>query len=114
MESSWRRSLRYRGILTLTAVRAFKQHQTTVKPFEESSALVTNGVFGITRNPMYLGLVLILFGLGVFTGTFIPFVVIPIFAVLMNVMFIKVEERMLEEKFGEAWLRYRSKVRRWI
>jgi protein-S-isoprenylcysteine O-methyltransferase Ste14 len=101
-------------ILNLVADRAFKKYQTTVKPFEESSALVTDGVFRMTRHPMYLGFLLILLGLGLFMGSLIPFVAIPIFAVLMDLVFIRTEEKMLEEKFGQLWLRYRSEVRRWM
>jgi protein-S-isoprenylcysteine O-methyltransferase Ste14 len=102
------------AVLILKANRAFKKHQTTVKPFEESSTLVTDGVFRITRNPMYLGLVLILFGIALFMGSLIPFVIIPLFIVLIYRMFIKVEEKMLKEKFGELYLKYKNKVRRWI
>lgn len=76
--------------------------------------MVTTGVFRITRNPMYLGFVLILLGIGSFMGSLTSFAVIPVLAVLMDVVFIKVEERMLEEKFGERWLTYRSEVRRWV
>ena len=100
--------------LDLVADRALKKRQTTVKPFEESSVLITDGVYRISRNPMYLGFVLILLGIGVFMGSLIPFAIIPILAVLMDVVFIRVEERMLEEKFGERWVRYRKQVRRWI
>lgn len=100
--------------LNLIADRAFKTFNTTVKPFEESTALVTTGVFRVTRHPMYLGMTLILIGLALFMGSLAPFFVAPVFAVLMEQIFIKTEERMLEEKFGENWLNYRSKVRRWI
>jgi len=100
--------------LNLVADSVFKKRQTTVKPFEESSALIAGGVYGITRNPMYLGFVLILLGLGMLMGSLVPFAVIPLFVVLMDVTFVRVEERLLEEKFGEQWLNYKSKVRRWI
>jgi protein-S-isoprenylcysteine O-methyltransferase Ste14 len=63
---------------------------------------------------MYLGFVLILVGVAIVLGSLAPFVVIPIFAILMDVVFIQVEERMLEQKFGSAWLEYTRKVRRWI
>jgi len=101
-------------VLNLAADGAFKRHRTTVKPFEESPALVTEGVFLITRNPMYLGFVLILLGIGLGLGSLVPFAVIPVFAVLMDIIFVRAEQRMLEEKFGDAWREYRSKVRRWI
>jgi protein-S-isoprenylcysteine O-methyltransferase Ste14 len=101
-------------VLNLVADHAFKQYQTTVKPYEESSTLMTSGVFRLSRNPMYLGMVLILVGIAVLVGSLTPFVVIPFFIVLMNRVYITVEERMLEQKFGENWQAYVAKVRRWI
>ena len=100
--------------LNLIADRAFKKVETTVKPFEQSTVLVTTGVYRIGRHPMYLGMVLILLGLAVLLRSLTPFVVIPVFAVLMDVVFIRAEERMLEEEFGEAWLEYKKDAQRWI
>ena len=100
--------------LNLLADRAFKKHGTTVKPFEESTALITTGVFQVSRNPMYFGFVLILVGIATFMGSLTPCAIIPIFAALMDVVFIKVEERMLEHTFGDRWLEYKKKARRWI
>jgi protein-S-isoprenylcysteine O-methyltransferase Ste14 len=101
-------------LLNVIADQAFKTMNTTVKPFEESTALITEGVFRITRNPMYLGMVLMLFGIALLMGTLTPFVVGPVFAVLMEYKFIKVEERMLADRFGERWTVYQQEVRRWI
>ena len=100
--------------LNLAADKAFREVGTTVKPFEESTALLTSGVFQISRNPMYLGYELILIGIAVMLRSLAPYVVIPVFVVLMNRVFIRVEEQMLEEKFGPAWSEYGRKVRRWI
>ncbi len=58
--------------LNLAADRSFKKHQTTVKPREKPASLVTNGAFRISRNPMYLGMVLILAGLSILLGSFTP------------------------------------------
>jgi protein-S-isoprenylcysteine O-methyltransferase Ste14 len=100
--------------LNLLADRAFKKHDTTVKPFQESAALVTAGVFRVSRNPMYLGFVLILVGIAIFMGSLTPWAIIPILAIWMDLIFIKVEERMLERTFGDRWLEYKKSVRRWI
>jgi len=100
--------------INLIADNALHKAQTTVKPFEESTALVASSAYRISRHPMYLGFVLILVGVAIVLGSLAPFVVIPIFAILMDVVFIRVEERMLEQKFGQAWLEYTRKVRRWI
>lgn len=101
-------------VINLIADSAFKKQQTTVKPFEKSTTLVTSGVFRVCRHPMYLGFVLVLIGIAVFMGSLTPFAVVIVFAVLMDVVFIRVEEKMLAETFGEAWGEYKKKVRRWI
>ena len=101
-------------ILNLVADRAFKQQQTTVKPFEMSKALITTGAYRLSRNPMYLGFELILFGIAVFLGSLTPFAVVLVFPVLMEVVFIKREEVMLKQQFGVTWLAYQQKVRRWL
>jgi len=101
-------------VIDLVADKAFKKRGTTVKPFEESTALITSGVFRVSRHPMYLGFVLILTGAAVFMGSLMPYAVIIVFAVVMDVVLIRVEEQMLEEKFGEVWLEYKGKARRWI
>ena len=101
-------------IFNLMADKAFKNNHTTVKPFEVSTTLITTGVFRFTRNPMYLGMVLILAGIATLIGTLSPYAVIPVFIVVIDMVFIKPEERMLAETFGEVWTEYQLKVRRWL
>jgi protein-S-isoprenylcysteine O-methyltransferase Ste14 len=101
-------------ILNLIADKAFHQVDTTVKPFQESSSLVTSGVFQISRNPMYLGMVLILTGIAVLLRSLSPFLVIVPFAILIDRSCIHVEEQMLAEKFGTMWEAYKAKTRRWL
>lgn len=100
--------------LNLVADAQLKRHATTVKPFEESAALVTTGAYGICRHPMYLGGALILLGLGVILGCATPFVVIPVFVALIETRFVRVEERMMEHQFGSAWRDYTARVSRWL
>jgi protein-S-isoprenylcysteine O-methyltransferase Ste14 len=100
--------------LNLIADSAFHRAGTTVKPFQESSALLTGGVYRLSRHPMYLGFVLVLIGVAILLGSLTPWVVVPIFTGSMEVIFIQEEERMLAEKFGPDWLAYKKKVRRWI
>jgi protein-S-isoprenylcysteine O-methyltransferase Ste14 len=100
--------------LNLLADQAFKRHNTAVKPFEESTTLVTDGVFRLSRNPMYLGFVLLLAGLVLLLGSATPWIVVVIFPFLMELHFIRVEEAMLETRFGDSWLRYKQSVRKWL
>jgi protein-S-isoprenylcysteine O-methyltransferase Ste14 len=82
--------------INLMADNALRKTKTTVKPFEESSALVTSGVYRISRHPMYFGFVLILIGVAIIMGSLTPFLVIPVFAILIDSVFIRVED-MLED-----------------
>ena len=100
--------------LNLIADRAFQRIGTTVKPYQESSNLVTSGVFKFSRNPMYLGMVLILIGIAVLLRTLSPLLVVIPFASLIDQIYIRVEEQMLIKKFGTAWEGYKSKTRRWL
>ena len=101
-------------VLNLAADHAFKKLNTTVKPFERSNALITNGVFRLTRNPMYLGMTLMLLGIALMLGSTTPLAVVVVLAVLFDRLFITPEERMLEETFGDEFRAYRKRVRRWI
>ena len=71
-------------------------------------------MFRITRNPMYLGYLVILLGVALIVRSVTPYAVIPILAILMDRMFIRVEEQMLEKQFSQTWVEYTSKVRRWL
>jgi protein-S-isoprenylcysteine O-methyltransferase Ste14 len=101
-------------VLNVWADRLFKQHATTVKPFQESSSLITEGVFRLSRHPMYLGMVLILVGLALLVGSLTPWIVVVAFGILADSVFIRPEESMLEETFGEEYRRYRGRVRKWL
>ena len=90
---------------------SFRRSETTVK---ESSSLVVSGMYRITRNPMYLGMVTILLGIAVLTGSLTPFMVPVIFVPLLNRRVIRHEEAMLEEAFGDEYRDYRRRVRRWM
>jgi protein-S-isoprenylcysteine O-methyltransferase Ste14 len=118
ISSPWR----YLGILplligsalNLLADQAFKQHETTVKPFEEATFLVTHSVFRISRHPMYLGFVLLLIGIAILLGSVTPWLMVAGFPFLMENLFIRTEETMLEARFGSTWLEYKQRVRRWF
>lgn len=100
--------------LNLAADGLFKKAETTVKPFEKSSALVDKGPFAITRNPMYVGMLAIVLGECVVLGSALPFAIpVALFFIFRN-YYIIIEEKMLEEKFGSDFLNYRKKVRRWL
>ena len=101
-------------VLNLIADTTFKREQTTVKPFEKSSKLITTGVFRISRHPMYLGMILILFEIAILLGSLTPLIVSIIFCILMEYVFVRKEEKMLEKQFGSSWYAYKDSVRKWV
>ena len=102
------------GAMNVWASSYFNKVKTPVKPFERSTRLVTVGLYRYTRNPMYLGLLLILVGIAVLLGNLTPFLVIPVLAWLLQRKFMRVEEAALEATFGEDYVEYKKQVRRWI
>lgn len=92
----------------------FDKAGTPIRPFEETTALVTDGLFRYSRNPVYVAMVAALAGIAVVLGTLAPIIVIPAFAWFIRRRFIEAEERMLEDAFGEDYRAYKQRVRRWI
>lgn len=101
-------------LFIVVSARLFDKLGTTIKPFEESTALVVTGQFKYSRNPMYLGMVGVLIGLAVVLGTATPVVVIPVFAWLITRRFVQEEEAALEARFGDDYTEYRNRVGRWL
>ena len=101
-------------LLVLWSARLFSQAKTTIKPFSVSSSLVTSGPFRLSRNPIYVGMVIVLLGVAIRLGSLPPFAVIPFFVLLINRAFIVHEERMLLDTFGKEYEAYCRGVRRWI
>ena len=104
------------GGVCITAVAAgtFVKVGTPVVPFEKSTVIVIYGLFRFSRNPMYLGMVIALVGVALLLGSATAFMPIPIFVWLIHNQFICREEKFLEELFGEEYLAYKIKVRRWL
>ena len=103
-------------ILMSVAVASFFAAKTTVNPLRPSraSSLVTTGIFRMSRNPIYLGDVLVLAALAVWLGNVVNFVLIVPFVWYVNRFQIIPEERALTERFGEGYAAYCSRVRRWL
>lgn len=102
--------------VTVAGVVAFARARTTVDPMHpaQASSIVTGGVYRITRNPMYLGMLLWLAGWAVYLGNLPACLGLVAFVSYMNRFQVQPEERFLEEKFGAAFAAYRGRVRRWL
>lgn len=95
-------------------VLAFRLHHTTVIPHGIVSALVTNGPYRITRNPMYVGLALVYLGVSLVVATWWPIFALPFIIVAMYRLVIRHEEAYLGRTFGVDYTAYRHGARRWL
>jgi protein-S-isoprenylcysteine O-methyltransferase Ste14 len=104
------------GVIALVAFASFRLARTTINPLDPSraSALVTGGIFRITRNPIYLSLLLLLIAYAVRLGSWVEWLGPALFAAYVTRFQIIPEERILAAKFGAAFLAYKSRTRRWI
>ena len=100
--------------MNLWADALMKKHNRTVKPHLKPTTLLTSGVFRFTRNPMYLGMTLILFGVSVAVGSLTAFVSPVAFFFISECSFIPFEEASMEIAFGDSYLEYKRRVRRWV
>ena len=98
------------------AIKSFKDYKTTINPLkpETASSLVTNGVFKYTRNPMYLGLLLILIYLSLIFNVVGGCLISLGFIIYITKFQIIPEEVAMEKLFGNQFLEYKKQVRRWI
>jgi len=101
-------------LLALAGSRQFAAVGTNIVPLTRSSALVTSGVFAWSRNPMYLGMILTLIGLAVMINRTLPWLIVPSFALWLRFRFVRHEESLMEETFGDDYRDYRQRVRRWL
>lgn len=103
-------------ILDLSAVSQFFRSKTTVNPIKPSNTqtIVSTGMYRISRNPMYLGMLFLLTGWATHLAVLSPFLVLPLFIWVLTVQQIIPEETILEQKFGESYAHYKRQVRRWI
>jgi protein-S-isoprenylcysteine O-methyltransferase Ste14 len=101
-------------LLGVAAFMEFRKARTTVDPHGSVTSIISSGIYRFTRNPIYLGFVLMLIGLPLNSGTYWGIVLAPVFIHLMNRLVIEREEAYLEKKFGAVYTGYKSRVRRWL
>lgn len=103
-------------VVALLGVITFRRAHTTVNPLtpQQARALVQNGIFRYSRNPMYLGMLLLLLGWALWLAELSAFLPLPFFVWYLNQFQIKPEERALNRLFGASFLQYQQTVRRWL
>lgn len=104
------------GGFCAAGVLAFRRVQTTLNPVDPgaSTTLVVDGVYRLTRNPMYLGFALLLLAFAVWLGTVSALLLVPLFMAYLQNLQIKPEEDALHARFGDSFDAYRQRVRRWL
>jgi len=98
----------------LLAVREMVTASTPLDVRKRSTRIVTSGIFQQSRNPIYLGMVLLCTGVAFLVDSFWLLGLVPLFAAILQKGVIEPEEAYLERNFGEDYLRYKARVRRWI
>tara|TARA_B100002052_G_scaffold3064_1_gene2848 strand:+ start:182 stop:637 length:456 start_codon:yes stop_codon:yes gene_type:complete len=103
-------------IFIVSAIILFKKYQTTITPLNPSNAtkLITVGIYKFSRNPMYLGLLLVLLGISIIINLIGGFFLIPLFILYLNLFQIIPEENAMVNLFKDEFLDYKKSVRRWI
>jgi len=101
---------------SVAGVAAFRRARTTINPTKPAtaSALVSGGVYRLTRNPMYLGLFLLLLALAVLPSNPVALLLVPVFVLYINRFQITPEECALSSLFGGEYAAYKERVRRWL
>ena len=103
-------------IIIFSAIILFKKYQTTISPLNPSNAtkLITDGIYKFSRNPMYLGLLLVLVGISIILNLTGGLFFILLFILYMNLFQIIPEENAMVDLFKDEFLEYKKNVRRWI
>ena len=100
--------------LMMWAWLLFKKHQAAICPTAATTFLVVSGIYQFTRNPMYLGMHLMLLALSLIVGSLVFYLVTVIYIAIINCFFCPYEEGKLEEYFGDSYRTYKTSVRRWF
>jgi protein-S-isoprenylcysteine O-methyltransferase Ste14 len=101
-------------LMGIGAFIEFRKARTTQDAHGSAKQLVTSGIYRFTRNPVYLGFLLMVVGLPLNSGLYWGIVLAPFYVFLMNRLIIQHEETYLEKKFGKTYAGYMSRVKRWL
>ncbi len=102
--------------IDIESLYKFIKNKTTANPLspQKASKLVISGFYRFSRNPMYLGMLLVLTGAALLFAAVSSLLLLPLFILAINYLQIANEEKALEEIFGEDYLNYKQRVRRWL
>jgi len=92
----------------------FRQHQTAICPTAETTSFINDDIYAFTRNPMYLGMVLMLLGVALLLGRWPYYLAAAVYALILNHVFCRYEEAKLLQQYGRRYADYAASVRRWL
>ena len=92
----------------------FQQHETAICPTAETSSFIIDDIYALTRNPMYLGMVLIMLGIALLVGSWLFYFAASVYALILNHVFCRYEEQKLMSQYGDQYSAYAARVRRWL
>lgn len=101
-------------LISILGSNQFARRKTTVMTFDIPDELVTDGLYQYSRNPMYLGFVLLMIGVWILLGSLSPVIVVISYLIILERYYIHFEELVMERKFGVLYLEYKKHVRKWI
>lgn len=101
-------------LIPVWAARIFRKRETNIIPYRDPDKIVTEGPFKVSRNPMYLGMLLVLVGVALKLGTLESFAFVLLFFAVANWWYIPFEEERMSEIFGDQFDTYKKNVRRWL
>jgi protein-S-isoprenylcysteine O-methyltransferase Ste14 len=101
-------------LIGLSGFLEIRKADTTLDPHGTVTQVVSSGIYRVTRNPMYLGFLLMVIGFPLASTSFWGVILAPFFILTMNRLVIEKEEAYLEKKFGEGYTGFKSGVRRWL
>ena len=101
-------------VIGLLGFREMRRAGTNVDPYHPTTAIVDAGPYQFTRNPLYVGMTLMYCGISALSNAFAPILLLPVVLAIMRRGVIEREERYLERKFGDEYLSYKERVRRWM
>ena len=101
-------------IFIILTILSFRRAKTAVEPWRPTSVIITSGVFGVSRNPIYLAFCWAVVGIGLILNSWWVLLSFIPAAVLITIFVINREEAYLESKFADEYLRYKTRVRRWL
>jgi protein-S-isoprenylcysteine O-methyltransferase Ste14 len=96
------------------ALRQFFETKNSLVTIKPANSLQTTGIYSVSRNPMYISLLLFYIGLSFIVGNWWNFILLPVLLLIVQEYVIKREEKYLDGRFGQQYSDYKTKVRRWI